>query len=219
VNGAYICIGNSDDKLPQERWASFIGDVDRAVGQVGAWKGGQVHGRWFSAPDAPWQNAVWCLQLPDDQLIVMALKGHLAHARCRVQPGFDRLDGRRDPAHRAAVDRAHIAGLRLRHQRGRAEVRGPAVPGRIVNLPPWPVDEQSLELLHRAVRPPEDAQRSSLGDICRMFSELAGADLNAIEMDPWLQGIKVFRDPEYHPTDIIAALVEEIWRLRGRATT
>jgi hypothetical protein len=93
------------------------------------------------------------------------------------------------------------------------------VPGRIVNLPPWPVDEQSLELLHRAVRPPEDAQRSSLGDICRMFSELAGADLNAIEMDPWLQGIKVFRDPEYHPTDIIAALVEEIWRLRGRATT
>jgi hypothetical protein len=48
---------------------------------------------------------------------------------------------------------------------------------------------------------------------------LAGADLNAIEMDPWLQGIKVFRDPEYHPTDIIAALVEEIWRLRGRATT
>jgi hypothetical protein len=93
------------------------------------------------------------------------------------------------------------------------------VPGEAVKLPPWPVDEQSLELLHRAVRPPEDAERSSLGDICHMFSELAGADLKAREPGPWLEGITVYRDPVYHPTDIIAALVEEIWRLRGRATT
>jgi hypothetical protein len=52
-----------------------------------------------------------------------------------------------------------------------------------------------------------------------MFSELAGADLKARELGPWLEGITVYRDPVYHPTDIIAALVEEIWRLRGRATT
>jgi hypothetical protein len=83
-----------------------------------------------------------------------------------------------------------------------------------VRLPPWPVDGQSLELLYRAVRPPEDAERSSLGDICRMFSEMAGSDLDAVE--GVVEGIEVMRDPLYHPNDVIAVLIEEIWRLRGR---
>jgi hypothetical protein len=85
-----------------------------------------------------------------------------------------------------------------------------------VKLPPWPVDEQSLGLLHRAVRPPKDAERSSLSDLCLMFSEMAGADLAATEPAQDLEGVEILRDPEYHANDIIAALVEEIWRLRGR---
>ena len=52
----YISIGNSDDKLPQADWARFIADMRALL--VADWQGRlQVHGEWFSAPDAPWQNA------------------------------------------------------------------------------------------------------------------------------------------------------------------
>ena len=52
---AYICIGNSDNKLTQQEWAFFIKDVDDFLHPS------VIHGRWFSAPDAPFQNACWCI--------------------------------------------------------------------------------------------------------------------------------------------------------------
>ena len=52
---AYICIGNSDNKLTQQKWAEFISAIDIFLSPS------IIHGRWFSAPDAPFQNACWCI--------------------------------------------------------------------------------------------------------------------------------------------------------------
>ena len=66
---AYISIGNSDDKLTQQRWAAFI-DATREflTGNRGMALGGrpwQIHGEWYSRPDHPWQNANWCVEIND----------------------------------------------------------------------------------------------------------------------------------------------------------
>jgi len=58
----YISIGNSDDKLTQAEWAEFVTQVG---GQINAWAS-EVHGKWFSSPDSPWQNACWCVELKDE---------------------------------------------------------------------------------------------------------------------------------------------------------
>jgi len=55
----YISIGNSDDKLGQREWCSFVARMDEAVAQ----EADHIHGRWFSLPDAPWQNACWCVEV------------------------------------------------------------------------------------------------------------------------------------------------------------
>ena len=55
----YISIGNSDDKLSQREWSSFIEDVDIVV------KNYHVHGRWFSEPSVPWQSGCWCVEAPE----------------------------------------------------------------------------------------------------------------------------------------------------------
>ena len=58
----YISIGNSDDKLSQEHWARFIERVDEVVDGVYA----TVHGRWYSSPRSPFQNACWCVEFVVD---------------------------------------------------------------------------------------------------------------------------------------------------------
>lgn len=59
----YISIGNSDDRLTQSRWSDFISDV-RGLLLTGEWRDRlQIHGEWFSAPDQPWQNANWCVEI------------------------------------------------------------------------------------------------------------------------------------------------------------
>lgn len=58
----YISIGNSDDRLTQPRWADLIGDM-RDLLNVGWRDRLQIHGEWFSAPDQPWQNANWCVEI------------------------------------------------------------------------------------------------------------------------------------------------------------
>jgi hypothetical protein len=55
----YVSIGNSDGKLPPERWATFCEDVDTTLG---AW-GRQMHGQWYSLPNSKWVNACWCVEL------------------------------------------------------------------------------------------------------------------------------------------------------------
>lgn len=75
----YVSIGNSDDNLSQADWASYALDVDRAVNKAMGYAGSTVHGRWYSLPSEPWQNACWCLEWHDDLSgIVEAFKRSLA---------------------------------------------------------------------------------------------------------------------------------------------
>ena len=64
----HIMAGNSDDKLTQAEWSALVEQIDEildaALGQTGV----GMHGRWFSAPDAPWQNACWCVDLPQGEI-------------------------------------------------------------------------------------------------------------------------------------------------------
>lgn len=69
----YVSIGNSDDKLPQLEWSRLVTNVDLAARDFVT----EVHGRWLSEPAQPWQNACWCLDVPDAN--VGPLKAHLAH--------------------------------------------------------------------------------------------------------------------------------------------
>ena len=58
----YLSIGNSDDKLTQAEWSSFVLDVSTEVVSLAS----QIHGAWFSHPAAPWQNANWCLEFASE---------------------------------------------------------------------------------------------------------------------------------------------------------
>ncbi len=67
----YITIGNSDDKLSQQRWAEFCREVDKVL------KGLRVpryfHG--YSLPNAPWQNAIWAVEMDEsDQVNIERVK-------------------------------------------------------------------------------------------------------------------------------------------------
>ena len=53
----YISIGNSDDKLTQVEWSSFIIEMITRVVTLG-----NRHGEWFSTPFAAYQNACWCVE-------------------------------------------------------------------------------------------------------------------------------------------------------------
>jgi hypothetical protein len=81
------------------------------------------------------------------------------------------------------------------------------------DLPPFPVDDQTLDLLDAALHPGPDAERTSVTDLCRLYSELAGSDLTAVESDEGR--VTVMRDAEYHANDVISALVAEVRRLRA----
>jgi hypothetical protein len=58
-----IVIGNSDDKLTQQRWADFIRDVEELIIGLESYAGVTVHGRWHAYPGTQWQNASWLLQV------------------------------------------------------------------------------------------------------------------------------------------------------------
>lgn len=72
----YISIGNSDDKLSQAEWSTFVSQVDRYIESATDGHDGEVHGRWFSASDAPWQNACWCVEFHADD-VASTLRGRL----------------------------------------------------------------------------------------------------------------------------------------------
>jgi len=58
----YVSIGNSDDKLTQQEWRSFIDWVDGILFGCQRYR----HGTWFSLPNAAFQNACWCVEVDDD---------------------------------------------------------------------------------------------------------------------------------------------------------
>lgn len=64
----YVSIGNSDDKLSQEDWSLFHGTVHRVLSR---W---QLHGAWISESTSPYQNACWCVVLPDSEWTVTNVK-------------------------------------------------------------------------------------------------------------------------------------------------
>jgi hypothetical protein len=69
MSTAYITIGNSDNKLTQAQWSEFRHAVDLAVSQAAA-EGACVQFHGYSLPAAPWQNAMWAIELPDDLPLV-----------------------------------------------------------------------------------------------------------------------------------------------------
>lgn len=57
----YISIGNSDDKLTQQEWATFYRSVNLTIREYLT----VVHGQWVSEPASAWQNACWCIEIID----------------------------------------------------------------------------------------------------------------------------------------------------------
>lgn len=82
-----FAIGNTDDKLPQREWSSFVGQVHSLVDLVVHAHDGAVQFMGYSAPGAPWQNALWAIEMPDDPDAREALR-----ARLRVLAGRYRQD-------------------------------------------------------------------------------------------------------------------------------
>lgn len=83
----------------------------------------------------------------------------------------------------------------------------------MAELPPFPVDDQTLGLIEAAINGAGiEGGRSSLGDLCELMSEMGGSALRAVECVDENIAVAV-----YHPNSIIAALVTEVRRLRGAA--
>jgi hypothetical protein len=66
----YVSIGNSDDKLTQDRWSDYL-SVVRAYLRKHAM---EIHGEWYSAPDAGYQNACFCVVMDDDTAQVVKMR-------------------------------------------------------------------------------------------------------------------------------------------------
>jgi hypothetical protein len=80
----------------------------------------------------------------------------------------------------------------------------------------FPVDDQTLDLLDAALTGTSGPDgRSSVGDLCQLYSEMAGSDPSAVESTEDDSDVQIMRDPVYHPNEIIAALVAEVRRLRA----
>ncbi len=77
---AYIGIGNTDNKLTQQEWSSFICDVETVL------EGMPLHGAWFSRPDAPWQNACWLMDISQNSPVYIEdLKARLVRLADRYR--------------------------------------------------------------------------------------------------------------------------------------
>ena len=95
----------------------------------------------------------------------------------------------------------------------------------MTDLPGFPVDDATLDLLWTALHPGEGAERTSLDDLLTLMSQLGGSDPTAVASTeviphPFIPGesveVNVMRDAAYHPNDVIAALITEVRWLRRR---
>lgn len=77
-----------------------------------------------------------------------------------------------------------------------------------MNLPPFPVDDATLELLSDALHPSPEVERTSLWDFLSMMSQLGGSDIQAEVEDG------ILRDAQYTDQDVILALIGEIKRVK-----
>lgn len=84
-----------------------------------------------------------------------------------------------------------------------------------MNLPSFPTDPATLDLLEAAILHP-GAQASNVGRFLEFMSQLAGADIVAVDepADPLEhRDVTVMRDPQYSEHDVILALIAEIRRV------
>lgn len=83
-------------------------------------------------------------------------------------------------------------------------------------LPPFPVDDGTLDMLWTAIHPGHDAERSSLCEFLDLYSELGGSDIEAVTSEEEENGItfRTMRDQRYHENCVLSALIEEVRRLR-----
>lgn len=58
-----FAIGNTDDKLGQASWSAFLSEVHAAV-DMATVDGAHIQFAGYSAPGAPWQNALWAIEIP-----------------------------------------------------------------------------------------------------------------------------------------------------------
>lgn len=72
-----VQIGNSDDKLSQQRWCMFVRATDDLIRRH-AWV---VHFFGLTPSDDPWQTAAWVIQAQDDNAEI--LKVELTGLRAR----------------------------------------------------------------------------------------------------------------------------------------
>lgn len=88
----------------------------------------------------------------------------------------------------------------------------------MASLPPFPVDDATLEMLEAAIYPWDhgdpDAERSSLWDFLMLMSEMGGPDPSAIAHENGDQRVVVNRYPMYTDHCVITALIAEVRRLR-----
>ena len=82
-------------------------------------------------------------------------------------------------------------------------------------LPPFPVDDTTLDMLWTTMHPDWSVQdRSSVGDFLRLMAQLGGSDPEAVESEEG--GTYLMRDQGYHEHDVISALVTEVRSLRAQ---
>lgn len=74
----YVSIGNSDDKLSQAEWSAYCAYVQGFIRRVEKGADGRLHGEWASLPYSSYQNACWCIEIPDNA--VDLVKGTLTAA-------------------------------------------------------------------------------------------------------------------------------------------
>lgn len=63
-----IQIGNSDDKLSQREWSSFILEIDIILEGLVEWGRGTIHFSGHSNPNEFWQNYCWVVEIDEDYL-------------------------------------------------------------------------------------------------------------------------------------------------------
>lgn len=80
----------------------------------------------------------------------------------------------------------------------------------------FPTDEQTLGMLEWALDTRATGQ-SSLHSFLALQSQLAGADVRAVESEDL--GVTVLRDPQYSPDDVMLALIAALRASRNALAT
>lgn len=62
MSTVYVSIGNSDDRLPQLKWATYVQELRHIMRLLAT----EIHGDWYSAPDSPYQNACIAVAVSDE---------------------------------------------------------------------------------------------------------------------------------------------------------